>query len=141
MKNTTLTIDGYAYKATGEWTYICYPGIKFHRKKLYPVSTGGFVGIAVGIGVPMILFIIWFVHRRGNKKIAREVEKRRQARLTGEERDWHELQDRGERGAPPVYKEERESTGTGGADSGVGVGMGQRPPGYHDGHAIPKDDE
>jgi hypothetical protein len=81
LSNTTLAIDGYAYKATGPWTYICYPGVKFHRKKLYPVSTGGIVGISVGIGIPLLLFVVWFVHRRGNKKIALEVEKRRQARL------------------------------------------------------------
>jgi len=95
----------------------------------------------VGIGVPLILFIVWFVHRRGNKKIAKEVEKRRQARinsgLNGE--DGHELQERGHREALPVYKEEEGSIATGGADSGVGVG--QRPPGYHDAHVMPKEEE
>ncbi|KAE9371867.1 hypothetical protein N431DRAFT_545978 [Stipitochalara longipes BDJ] len=142
VANTTLIVDGYAYKASGHWAYICYPGPKFHRKKLYPVSTAGFVGIAVGIGVPLVLFIVWFVHRRGNKKIAREVEKRRQARinsgLNGGE-DGHELRERCHREPPPIYKEEGESIGTRGADSGVRVG--QRPPGYHDAHVIPKEDE
>jgi hypothetical protein len=146
LTSTTLAIDGYAYKAMGPWTYICYPGIKFHQKKLYPVSTGGIVGIAVGIGIPLVLFIVWFVHRRGNKKIAREVEKRRQARLNGE---GYELQDRRHREAPPVYKEEGDgvegSMRTGEADSGSGVGecggRGQRPPGYHDVDAMPKEDE
>ena len=80
------------------------------------------------------MFIIWFVHRRGNKKIAKEVEKRRQARANGE--DGYELQERGHREAPPIYKEEGESIGTGGVDSGVGVG--QKPPGYHNTHVIYK---
>ncbi|PMD29939.1 hypothetical protein L207DRAFT_642040 [Hyaloscypha variabilis F] len=143
VANKTLTIDEYyAYRSSnGPWAYICYPGPKFHKKKLYPVSTGGIVGIAVGIGVPLLLFIVWFVHRRGNKKIAREVEKRRQARINSglNGADGHELQDRCHREPPPVYKEEGESLGTGRADSGVGVG--QTPPGYHDAHTFPKDEE
>jgi hypothetical protein len=155
LSNTTLAIVQigayYAYQANGPWTYICYAGSKFHRKKLYPVSTGGIVGISVGIGIPLVVFIVWFVHRRGNKKIEREVEKRRQARLQNgrSSGDGHELQERGHREAPPIYKEEGDgtvgesgSTGTGGADSAVrgGVGGGQRPPGYHEPHAIPKED-
>jgi len=36
-------------------------------------------------------------------------------------------------------KEEGESLGTGREDSGVGVG--QTPPGYHDAHTFPKDEE
>lgn len=145
--NTTLAIDPdrlYAYKAVGPWTYICYPGIKYHRKKLYPVSTGGIVGISVGIGIPLLLFIVWFVHRRGNKKIALEVEKRRQARLagrfSGDGEDGHELQERGHREALPICKAEGdgvvvESASTEGGDSAVrGVAGGLRPLGYHEPH-------
>jgi hypothetical protein len=80
---------------------------------------------------------VCFVHRRGNKKIAKVVEKRRQARINRE--DGRELQERGHREAPPAYKEEGESIGTRRADRGVGVG--QKPPGYHDAHVIPKEEE
>lgn len=61
----------------------------------------------------------------------------------GGEDNYHELQERRHREAPPVYKEEGESTGTGGADSGVGVGVGgeQMPPGYRDVHTVAKDGE
>lgn len=93
------------------------------------------MGIGLGIGIPLVLFIIWFVHRRGNKKIAREVEKTRQARLYGiGSGDGHELEERAHHDAPPVYEPSREEdcVQSNGAESGVGVRGGQRPPGYHD---------
>jgi hypothetical protein len=86
-----------------------------------------------------VIFIIWFVHRRGNKKIARKVEKRRQARLYGiESGDGHELEEREHHDAPPVYEASREEDGVAsvGADGGFAVGGGQRPPNYHDAYAM-----
>jgi hypothetical protein len=87
-----------------------------------------------------VIFIIWFVHRRGNKKIARKVEKRRQARLYGiESGDGHELEEREHHDAPPpVYEASREedSAASIGAHGVVGVGGVQRPPGYHDAHTM-----
>ena len=85
-----------------------------------------------------MLFIVWFVHRRGNKKIAKEVEKRRQARnhsgLSGE--DGHELQDRGHREPLPIYREEGGSISTGGPENGDA--LGQKLPEYQNAHVVYK---
>lgn len=117
---TIETYDGISYRATGPWRYTCYPGIKFHRKKLYPLSKGGMVGIGLGIGIPLVLFIAWWVNRRGNRMITMEVEKRRQEIELAERRS--------ENDAPPIYVREGER----GGDVVVGVSgdSSQRPPEY-----------